>query len=223
MNNKILDVGFKVKEISDSGEFSGYGSVFGVKDSYGDIVMPGAFSKSLESRNPAMLWQHKHDEPIGVWTKVVEDDVGLYVEGKLLIEDDVLAKRAYGHMKAGSLSGLSIGYKLIDDEWDKNKEAFLLKQVELWEISPVTFPANEEARVAEVKRALQQLKEVPKPSLVERCLRDAGFSRQQAKAFMSQGYSGIDQREAERKAAEKLLLEQDEAMVAKLINTLNGV
>jgi len=122
---------FEIKSISASGEFSGYGSVFGVKDSYSDIVLPGAFEKSLEQHKekgtfPAMLWQHKTDEPIGFYTKMVEDEHGLYQEGKLLIEADPLAKRAHAHMKAGSVTGLSIGYTLVDYAWDKKREAFLL-------------------------------------------------------------------------------------------------
>lgn len=121
MTKQRLDIPLKLKSVSDSGEFEGYGSVFGVKDSYDDVVVPGAFSKSLQSwreKNalPAMLWQHQMDEPIGVYTEMKEDDVGLYVKGRLLIDDDPLSKRAYAHMKAGSLTGLSIGYMLKDWE-----------------------------------------------------------------------------------------------------------
>ncbi len=117
MTKQRLDIPLKLKSVSDSGEFEGYGSVFGVKDSYDDVVVPGAFSKSLQSwreKNalPAMLWQHQMDEPIGVYTEMKEDEVGLYVKGRLLIDDDPLAKRAHAHMKAGSLTGLSIGYML---------------------------------------------------------------------------------------------------------------
>lgn len=130
-----LDVPLKLKSVSETGEFEGYGSVFGVKDSYGDIVVPGAFTKSLQTwkekgRMPALLWQHQTAEPIGVYTEMKEDDVGLYVKGRLLIDDDPLAKRAHGHMKAGSITGLSIGYWLNDWEYDKTKEAFLLKEID---------------------------------------------------------------------------------------------
>lgn len=90
-----LDVPLKLKSVSETGEFEGYGSVFGVKDSYGDIVVPGAFTKSLQTwkekgRMPALLWQHQTAEPIGVYTEMKEDDVGLYVKGRLLIDDDPL-------------------------------------------------------------------------------------------------------------------------------------
>ena len=126
-----LDVPLSLKSVSDSGEFEGYGSVFGVKDSHDDVVMSGAFAASLRAWSdrkalPALLWQHRMDEPIGVYTEMKEDDVGLYVRGRLLIDDDPLAKRAHAHMKAGSLTGLSIGYVLKDWEYDRSKEAFLL-------------------------------------------------------------------------------------------------
>lgn len=99
-----LDVPLSLKSVSDSGEFEGYGSVFGVKDSHDDVVMSGAFAASLRAWSdrkalPALLWQHRMDEPIGVYTEMKEDDVGLYVRGRLLIDDDPLAKRAHAHMK----------------------------------------------------------------------------------------------------------------------------
>ncbi len=88
-----LDVPLSLKSVSDSGEFEGYGSVFGVKDSHDDVVMSGAFAASLRAWSdrkalPALLWQHRMDEPIGVYTEMKEDDVGLYVRGRLLIDDD---------------------------------------------------------------------------------------------------------------------------------------
>ena len=88
--NKTIDFAFEIKAVSESGTFSGYGSVFGVKDSYGDIVVPGAFTDSLadhkgKNRLPAMLWQHRSAEPIGVYTAMHEDSIGLQVEGQLAL------------------------------------------------------------------------------------------------------------------------------------------
>ncbi|EKR5135227.1 HK97 family phage prohead protease [Escherichia coli] len=185
----------------DSGEFEGYGSVFGVKDSHDDVVMSGAFAASLRAWSdrkalPALLWQHRMDEPIGVYTEMKEDDVGLYVRGRLLIDDDPLAKRAHAHMKAGSLTGLSIGYVLKDWEYDRTKEAFLLKEIDLWEVSLVTFPSNDEARISDVKNALAR-GEIPEQKKIERVLRDVGLSRTQAKAFMAGGYGALSLRDAE--------------------------
>lgn len=201
MTKQRLDIPLKLKSVSDNGEFEGYGSVFGVKDSYDDVVVPGAFSKSLEAWRekkslPAMLWQHRMDEPIGVYTDMKEDDVGLYVKGRLLIDDDPLAKRAHAHMKAGSLTGLSIGYMLKDWEYDRTKEVFLLKEIDLWEVSPVTFPSNDEARISDVKSALAR-GEMPSQKSIERVLRDVGLSRTQAKTFMAGGYSTLNLRDAD--------------------------
>lgn len=197
IGNKQLAAHFKVKSVGDDGTFSGYGSVFDVVDSYSDVVHRGAFKGSLASWAqkgglPAMLWQHKFDEPIGIYTKMEEDDHGLYLEGRLLIDDDPLAKRAYAHLKAGSLTGLSIGYSIPPGgaEWDNQAEVFRLKNVDLWEVSLVTFPANDAARVETVKHALQG------PRQFEKFLRDAGLSRTEAKALMADGYKGITQRDA---------------------------
>ena len=134
-------------------------------------------------------------EPIGVYSEMREDDRGLYVKGRLLIEGDPLAVRAHTHMKAGSLTGLSIGYILNEWEYSKDKDAWLLKEIDLWEVSPVTFPANDEARIEDVKAAITH-GETPTQKSIERILRDAGLSRTQAKAFMSGGYGALSQRDA---------------------------
>lgn len=200
-----LDLPLTIKSVSDSGEFEGYGSVFGVEDSYSDVVVRGAFTTTLEKwkakgRLPAMLWQHNMSEPIGIYTEMREDDVGLYVKGRLLVDADPLAKRAHAHMKAGSLSGMSIGYMLDDYEYDKEKGVWILKVIDLWEVSLVTFPANDDARITDVKSLLAR-GETPPPSKVERALRDVGFSGSQAKAFMAKGYGGVSPREAEAEDA----------------------
>lgn len=202
MNKKRFDAPLKIKAVEETGEFSGYGSVFGVEDSYGDVVVQGAFAESLaewgaKGRMPSLLWQHNMQEPIGVYTEMREDSEGLYVEGRLLVDDDPLAKRAHAHLKAGSISGLSIGYSLPGDGWryDTDKDIFVLEKIDLWEVSLVTFPANDEARVDQVKHALS-VGQLPTVRDVERCLRDVGFSVKQAKAILAEGYQGINMRDA---------------------------
>lgn len=193
MKTKRLSRPFEIKSVSAEGEFSGYGSVFGVKDSYGDVVIKGAFAKSLDEWKgkgalPAMLWQHRASEPIGVWTKMQEDDHGLYVEGRILLSAGDLEKRAYEHLKAKSIRGLSIGYSIAPGgyEFDKASDSYWLKQIDLWETSLVTFPANPEAEVEAVKSAIED-----GPKEVERILREAGFSRSQAKGLMARGFDGL--------------------------------
>lgn len=98
-------------------------------------------------------------------------------------------------MRAGSITGMSIGYMLNDWEYDREKEAWILKEIDLWEVSLVTFPCNEEARISNVKSALER-GEMPRPSDVERALREVGFSKTQAQAFMAKGYGSIAPRDA---------------------------
>ena len=149
------DFSFQIKAVSDDGFFSGYASVFDVVDGDYDVVLKGAFTESLASWSakkslPAMLWQHRIPEPIGIYTKMVEDSVGLYVEGKLCL-DSARGKEAHSLMKMGALSGLSIGFISRDDSYDRVTGVRTLKKLDLWEVSVVTFPANDAARVSGVK------------------------------------------------------------------------
>ena len=145
-----LDLAFEIKSVKDDGTFTGYGSVFGVVDSYQEIVAPGAFTESLQSRMPSLLWQHRSGEPIGVWPVVKEDNIGLQVEGKLALKTSRGAE-AYELLKMGAISGLSIGFMTREDSYDKLTGIRTLKKVDLWEVSLVTFPANDSARVSQVK------------------------------------------------------------------------
>lgn len=201
MKKMQLSGRFEIKSISSDGSFSGYGAVFGNKDAYGDIIAPGAFTKSLadyraKGRMPAMLWQHDSDKPIGVWTEMREDARGLYVEGRLLTGDVPKAREAHALLKAGALSGMSIGFLPQVWEWDEKKDVRTLKEIDLWEVSLVTFPANDEARVADVK-AVESIETVKD---LERYLREAGgMSRSGAKAIMAKARATL-LREAEEKA-----------------------
>lgn len=190
MKTKTLQIPLDLKSVSDNGTFSGYGSVFHNEDSYRDIVRPGAFKASLakwagKNRLPPLLWQHKSSEPIGVFTKMEEDEKGLYVEGRLLIDDIPQARTAYALLKEKGLGGMSIGYREITTRQNEDHTQDLL-EVELWEVSLVTFPANEAATVDSVKDALSDGK-LPTLPEFEKFLRDAGFSKAQATAVASHG------------------------------------
>jgi len=198
MKIKHLDSAFELKTLKDDGTFSGYGSVFGVEDSYGDVVEPGAFENSLKAHAekgtmPALLWQHDAKEPIGLYKNMREDKRGLFVEGQLLIDDDPLARRAYAHLKAGSVSGLSIGYMVKEESFDKDEKINYLKEVDLWETSIVTFPANDSARISVVKAINEG--EIPDIRELENAVRDAfGFSAREAKRLLADGYKGLAER-----------------------------
>lgn len=176
-----LDVPFKIKAVSEDGLFSGYGSVFGVIDSYKEVVAPGAFAESLSQRTPALLWQHRSGEPIGVYSALREDQTGLYVEGKLALKT-ARGAEAYELLKMGAISGLSIGFVTRDDSYDRVTGIRTLKKVDLWEVSLVTFPANESARISGVK----SIETIESLADAEAFLRDAGgLSRREATAFVS--------------------------------------
>lgn len=132
------------------GRIFGYGSVFGVVDSFGDAVMPGAFSASLENRKPLMLWSHDVARPIGVWTSVAEDSKGLHVEGQLL-PDVAAGREAIALVAAGAVTGLSIGFRTIRESFDPKSDVRRLEQVELYEVSLVSLPANDAARVEAIR------------------------------------------------------------------------
>jgi len=170
--------------VAEDGTFTGYGSTFGNVDQGGDVVIKGAFTKSLMMRGaPAvkMLWQHDPSQPIGVWTGLSEDEQGLRAEGKLLTAT-TKGRDVYEMMKAGAVDGLSIGFMTKDAAYDKASGARLLKQLDLREISVVTFPMNEQATIAAVKAEDMTERDF------ERILRDAGFSREFAKRATLHGF-----------------------------------
>ena len=191
----------ELKEVQKSGAFSGYLSVFGNVDSYREMVMPGAFAETLaewntKGRLPPILWQHRSGEPIGPFTKMHEDNKGLYVEGRLLIEDLQRAKEAHVLMEHKVVSGMSIGFETIGEEIDKQNRIRKLTKVKLWEGSIVTFPANEEAQVEAVKSLLRS-GDLPDLQTFERFLREAGFSKTQAVAIAGRGLSHLLRSESE--------------------------
>jgi len=139
---------------SAAGVIEGYASVFEVVDSGGDMVLAGAFARSLMKRGAAgvkMLWQHQAAEPIGVWSSIVEDARGLKVSGRLDLSV-ARAREALSLMRDGAIDGLSIGFRTLRATTDKSSGVRRLHEVDLWEISIVTFPMLQQARVDAVKR-----------------------------------------------------------------------
>ena len=176
MDKKHMRFLAEIKAGSD-GIIEGYGSVFDVVDSYSDIVVKGAFVDSIKNdRMPAMLWQHDSAEPIGVWTSIKEDARGLFVQGKLA--DTQRGREAKTLIEMGALTGLSIGYETGAYSVDAKTGIRSLLAVKLWEVSPVTFPANESARLTGVKSIRD----------FEQFLRDNGFSRGAAESIALHGF-----------------------------------
>lgn len=197
-----------VRAASDDGTVEGYGSVFGQRDNYDDVIQPGAFSASLAQHRangtmPAMLWQHDPEEPIGVWSEMTEDERGLMVRGRLVLESE-RGRAAHALLKAGALNGLSIGFMAKQWAYDRETEVRTLTEIDLWEVSMVTFPAQPKARVTSVKSAdvagLSTIRQA------EKALRDAGFSTDAASAYVAQVKRIVlaerDARDAAARAAE---------------------
>ncbi|HZP20084.1 MAG TPA: HK97 family phage prohead protease [Bauldia sp.] len=139
--------------VEADGTFAGYASLFGKPDLGRDIVLPGAFRASLAKRGAAgikMLFQHDPNQPIGVWSEVREDARGLYVKGRLT-PGVARAREVLSLMRAGALDGLSIGYRTVRGRTDQKTGIRSLIEIDLWEISVVTFPMLPEARVSSVK------------------------------------------------------------------------
>lgn len=136
--------------LDQDGRFSGYASLFSKVDQGGDIVMPGAFKTSLAQRavgGVRMLFQHDPKEPIGIWHRIAEDARGLHVEGQLL--GGVPRASALTHLiSGGALDGLSIGFRTLRATKDRPTGHRRLWQIDLWEISIVTFPMMDGARIA---------------------------------------------------------------------------
>ena len=153
----------EIKQVSDEEgeffEFEGYGSTFGNEDLGGDVVRPGAFEKSLAEARASgepvpVLWQHDADMPLGVYVELSEDAKGLRVKGRMPKEDEFVSKRVVPQMKVGSIRKMSIGYRTRKSTFDEENFVRYLDEVELWEISLVTFPMNPQAGVTGFKNAV---------------------------------------------------------------------
>ena len=185
----------KDQDMSD-GEFEGYASVFNNTDLGNDVITDGAFAKSLRKRGAKgvkLLYQHKSDMPIGVFTSIKEDDHGLKVKGKLAMNVQA-GKEAYELLKMGALDGLSIGFKVNPQKvsYDKRTKKRIIDELDLMEISLVTFPMNPAATVRSVKGTEISIREW------ENGLRDAfSLSRSESKQAARAVFDVFNQREVE--------------------------
>lgn len=199
-------VGFELKAVGTGDgpdaarTFEGYGSVFNTVDSYNDTIVKGAFKQTLkdwkkQGKLPKMLLQHggggffssNADDmvPIGKWEEMYEDDYGLFMRGRLFDVDTDRAKATYAALKEGELDGLSIGFRTRKWKMDEETGIRTLTEIELFEVSLVTFPANDPARVTTVKTE----GELPSEREFERWLQTiGGFSARESEAIIAKGY-----------------------------------
>ena len=200
-----FEIGSELKaEGEEEGIFVGYGSIFGNKDLGNDVVEKGAFLKSLNdrgSRGVKLLWQHKTDQPIGIFEEIREDNKGLRVQGKLALGTQG-GKEAYELLKLGALDGMSIGYRAdpAKQKYDEKNKRRYLKELDLMEISLVTFPMNPRAKIQAVKGEEMNIRDL------EKGMRDAfSFSRSDAKVAAKAVHDTFNQRDAEEKDDIELL------------------
>lgn len=153
---------FAVKELSYNGEsrtISGYAAIFNNMDKAGDILLKGCFAKSIQDRGPEsqandkiiMLWQHDQHEPIGKISVLIEDEKGLYFEA--VIDDVERGNQAIKQLESGTLNQFSIGYSYVWEkcEYDQERDAFIVKEVVLYEISVVSIGCNGETEYLGLK------------------------------------------------------------------------
>lgn len=187
--HKTVNAAFELKAANEEGVFEGYASVFDLEDDGADVVQRGAFTTSLKARGPQeikLLWQHDPSQPIGVIDDIMEDARGLFVKGRLLL-DVARAREALALMRSGVLDGLSIGYRAKKARHNRVQGVRILDEIDLWEVSLVTFPMQQAARI-------HAYKSVPRSSIrdFESFLRDAGgFSRREAKALSACGFKAL--------------------------------
>lgn len=194
---ELLQVCSSIKaEEGEEGTFFGYGSIFNNTDLGNDVVVNGAFTKSLARTGPKgvkLLYQHKSDMPIGVFEEIEEDGKGLKVKGRLALGTQA-GREAYELMKMGALDGLSIGFRVSPkgQEYDGRSKKRFIKEVDLMEISLVTFPMNPKARVRSVKGEEVSIREW------ENGMRDAfALSRSEAKVAAKAVHEAFNQRDAD--------------------------
>lgn len=215
-----LTIPLEIKSL-EAREFAGYGSVFGNTDLGGDIILPGAFKRSLAEKRrvgqlPAMFWMHNPASVPGKWVDMSEDKHGLAVKGELA--ETPLGDEIRTLLKMEAVRGLSIGFVTKDQDYDNDGNR-LIKEVDLWEVSVVSLPMNPLAQVVHAKSRLSAAGEyVPTAREFERHLRDVGCSQRVAKTMisrlfedgMSEEEPADDQIEAEKAAralADKILAE----------------
>lgn len=191
-----FELSIKAEEGEEPGTISGYGSKFGLVDSYNEQVKKGAFRASLSDwkkrKKPIpMLWQHDSSAPIGGWTEFKEDDTGLFLKGQLLVEDVPQAKQALALIKANIVTGLSIGYYEVkaDPYYDPDRDGPRELQVlDLRETSVVTFPALREAQLDAVKARCARGERPTNREFRKLIQRELGISAADAEEIADLGY-----------------------------------
>jgi HK97 family phage prohead protease len=202
LETKFLPVDLKAGKMSDDGryrEIEGYGAVFGNVDSYNEIIEPGAFAASIAVKEPKMAWQDEYRE----------DANGLMMRGRIATRTERGAD-AVELLEMGALKGLSIGFNTVRSEMNHDNGVRRLLEIDLWEVSLVSVPANPLANVTGFK-SIETTREF------EAALRKMGFSRSDAKCIASHGFTAWA---GQRDAGDNAEMVEAQREVAALANSL---
>lgn len=192
---KTFDAKLQLKEVSEDSkyyEFSGYASTFNNVDLYNDAVMPGAFKASIIKRMPKLIYQHDMRQPLGVIDDIYEDDKGLMIKGRMP-KGHSLVKDIKELLDCGAIDSFSIGYSTTDSEMRDGTR--LLKEVDLWEVSFVTLPANPKATVTSVKSVEEIKTEVKTQRDFEKILRESGAFSKDACVYLASCFKSPEEGE----------------------------
>tara|TARA_R110000796_G_scaffold27008_4_gene74635 strand:+ start:1270 stop:1932 length:663 start_codon:yes stop_codon:yes gene_type:complete len=215
---QVLNLGMEIKEVDDKGmTFTAYGSATGVKDLVDDVIEKGAYNSVISKaettkKYPKLLYQHNYKDIIGVIEDMNEDEKGLLVKGRFI--DTTKGRDAYTEVKEGAIDSMSIGFMIGDYSIDKKSGVRRIQTIKsLPEISFVTFPANEAATVVNVK----QKDDIIDVRVLEKHLREANLSRNEAKAIISGGIPKLkSQRDADTSKEDTLKAFNDVLCALKL-------
>jgi hypothetical protein len=213
MNKLIAQFQF-TKALDETGAFEGYAAIFGNVDLGGDVIEPGAFKEFAHTQDGKVLVLLMHNSfelPIGT-AEVSQDDKGLRFKGALVM-DDPTARRAHAHMKAGTLTGMSIGYDILPGGAEVLESGVRkLSALKLWEISPVIWGMNPQAQIDAVKTRPQTVREF------ERLLQESGFTNAEAERLAA-AFLSLKQPRGSRASGEPALVES----IKRLTGTLQSV
>lgn len=205
--HKTLSLKQSELQSSDSGTFRGYASVFGGIDSYGDTILPGAFSEAIAAKTPKLFYAHDWTLPIGKWTAIQEDEKGLLVEGELT-PGLALANDVGAALRHGTVDGLSIGGYLKKGDYTESENGRVIHRwSDLMEISIVPFPADDKARIDDAKAdIISAIDAVETIRDFERLLRDVcGLSKSAAVKTVAKAKELISRRDADKSELAQLI------------------
>lgn len=218
---------FECKALPDKDDgffrFEGALSTYGNVDSYGDIIEAGAFTKGLAKVTPSLLWQHRMNEPVGVWEDINDTPKKLHVVGKMPREDTLVSGRIIPQIKVGSVRSMSVGMSLEEWEYDK-KNRRVIKDATAWEGSLVTIPANIKATITGFKSMfdIEDMEQIRTERDLEKLLRDSGAFSRKAVAFIM---AKIDKGRLKSESSDVSYCAISSAVdeIKKLTNELKGI